>query len=198
MNTILAGLAAIATASTTPFKNATDALAPWEITHFSARKYSPKSHVAWINITVSDPNEIKLQKVPHGYAVLPKFQANCYWTWDWFEDPFPFDIETVCTPLEVDNIYGNLTMRLQWDGEYEPSPGHLDVEIIESRAVTVLGTDYTRVWKGAVKLTTSDNLHLGCSPSGRCGWNLQGKPVLIKQELIQSSGSCETAEVGGC
>jgi hypothetical protein len=198
MNIILAGLAAIATASPTPVKNASDALAPWEITHFSARKYSPKSHTAWINITISDPNEIKLQKVPHGYAVLPKFQANCYWTWDWFEDPFPFDIETVCTPLGVDNIYGNLTMRLQSDGEYEPSPGHLDIEIIESRAVTVLGTEYIRVWKGASKLRTADNLHLACSSSGRCGWTLQGKPVLIKQELIKSSGSCETAAIGGC
>jgi hypothetical protein len=56
-NIILAGLAAIVTASTTPVKNATDALAPWEITYFSARKYSPKSHVAWINMgTLFFPN----------------------------------------------------------------------------------------------------------------------------------------------
>jgi hypothetical protein len=198
VNMVLAGLAAIAAASPTPIKNATDALAPWEITHFSARKYSPKSHVAWINITISDPNEIKLQKVPRGYAVLPKFQANCYWTWNWFEDPFPLGIETVCTPLGVDDIYGNLTMRLQSYADYEPYPGHLDIEIIESRAVTVLGTDYIRVWKGAANLSDSDNLHLACSSSGRCGWNLRGKPVPIKQELIESLGSCETAKVGGC
>jgi hypothetical protein len=198
INVILAGLAAVATATPTAIERADGEVTPWEITRFTSRKYSPKSHTAWINITLSDPNEIKLQKVPHGYAVLPKFQAGCSWVWDWFEDPFPLDVETVCTPLGNDDIYGNLTMKLRPQGSDELSPGSLYVEIIESRTVTVLGTEYIRVWEGAIKFSTSENLHLGCGPSGRCGWNLQNKTVLIKQELTKSVGSCETAEVGGC
>ena len=188
-NVILAGLAAFATATPVAVNGTGDDIKPWEITNFNARKYHPKSHTAWINITLSEPNEIKLQKVSHGYAALPKFQANCYWTWDWFDDPFPLDIEKLCTPVGSDNIYGNLTMKIRPnDVEGELSPGTLDVEIIESRSVTVIGTQYIRVWEGVVKFRSGDNVRLRCSASGVCGWNLQGNPVVINQELTKSVG----------
>lgn len=195
---IFTSLVAITAAVPTPAKRVDDELLPWEITNFSANKYSPHFSTARINITISDPNEIKLQKLPTGCTTFPKFEANCYWSWDWFKDPFPFDIETVCKTLGNDNIYGNITMTLRSKGDEEPSPGSLDVDIMESRTVTIFETEYVRVWKGVLQLRGGRNTRLRCSPSGRCGWNLQNKPVLVGQELIKSMGSCETAEVGGC
>ncbi|KAF2996734.1 hypothetical protein E8E13_006184 [Curvularia kusanoi] len=138
---ILASLAAAITATPTAVKRADNTL-PWEITWFNANKYSPKNHNARINITISEPNEIRLQQTPTGYAVLPKFEANCHWSWDWFEDPFPFDKVMICTLLGNEEIYGNLTMTLRAIGEEDPSPGSVDVDIVEARSVTVLGTEY--------------------------------------------------------
>lgn len=198
-NIILTGLAATASAIPTTFKRADSEILPWEITWFSANKYSLNAPTARINITISDPNDIRLQKTPTGYAIFPKIEMNCFWSWNWHEEPFPFNIETVCKSLGSDDIYGNLTMTLRSiDGE-EPSPGSLDVDITESRTVTVLGTEYVRIWKGVAELRSGENTRLRCSLSGRCGWNLYNeKPIPVEQELVKSVGSCETAEVGGC
>lgn len=53
---------------------------PWEITAASAYSNGcPNSSPPTLDITIKQPNTIRLQRVPRGYGVLPAFEAKCEW-----------------------------------------------------------------------------------------------------------------------
>jgi hypothetical protein len=200
-NALFAGLATLASAAPALVeRQASNDVAPWQITNVAAFKPSGRpnsSPTSTLSVTLSNPNTVRLQKTPTGYAVLPAFKARCRWEWE-TKSGMPYGVETVCTPVDTDNIYGSLTMKLS-PGNGGSSPhGDFGLDIVESRDVTVLQTQYIRVYEGAVKLNTATNLNIVCGGSGVCSWGLKNGAVEVKQELTKSVGSCETASVGGC
>jgi hypothetical protein len=199
-NIVLAGLSAVATAAPALVdRQVTTEVTPWEINAVNAGRPSgrpgPVSNNT-LRIKLTNPNQVNLQRVPRGYTYFPSFVATCNWSWPSGGGP-PYGIETVCTPTEPDSIYGNLTMKLS-PGDGGAAQGDFNVDITEFRTVTVFQQEYIRVWEGAAKFKTGDNLQQICGGSGFCSWTLKKTPILVKQELTKSVGSCEESTTGGC
>lgn len=200
---VLAALAGFATAAPAVVeRQANNDVVPWQITAVSAFKPSGRpnsSPGSKLSVTLVNDNQYKLQKVPRGYAVFPKFTATCEWNWEAAKETLPYGVETVCTPTTPDSMYGNLTMTLSpGSGESLQPHGNFKIAIKEFRTVTVFQLEYIRVWEGAASFTTGDNLKQICGAGGACNWSLKNGPVSVKQELTKSVGRCEDSSVGGC
>ncbi|OSS50471.1 hypothetical protein B5807_05103 [Epicoccum nigrum] len=182
---LLAGLASAAPALDA--RQVTTEFAPWEITAASSARRA-------LDITIKQPNTIRLQRVPRGYAVLPSFEADCAWTWEQSGSP-PFGVETLCTTVGENSAYGNFTATLSGTDQ-----GDLKADIKETREVTIFQQQYVRVFEGEQAFNEESGWKVRCGAGGACNWAFRGGelPVKVKQELTTSVGSCEEATVGGC
>ncbi|KZM18855.1 uncharacterized protein EKO05_0006504 [Ascochyta rabiei] len=189
---LLTGLAS-AVLAITP-RQVTTEFAPWNITNVSGGSPSGRpgsSPNETLSISIREPNVIRLQRVPRGYAAFLPWETTCSWAWDRAGTAnFPIGIETLCSP--VDDTLGNFTMTLS-QGE---SSSDFTVKIKETKEVTVFGTRYVRVFEAEKAL--KDELFKTCGGSGVCGIQLADGPVEVQQELTTSIGTCEEASIGGC
>jgi hypothetical protein len=197
---VFAGLAAIASAAPTLAERqiADNEVKPWELTSVSSARY--KSGLHSIKVDLKNPNDYKVQRVPRGYAILPKFNATCEWSWNGASNT-PYGAETVCvTQSATSGIYGNITMTLQPGKGTDESTADFTVDIKETRDITIFGLQYIRVWEASSSFLRGDNLNIVCGGTGQCAWSLSPdkKPFFVKQELTKSVGSCEESKVGGC
>lgn len=194
-NIFLAGVASAIPTLTS--RQATTEYAPWEITGISAsRGGRPNSSPnATLSISIKQPNTIKLQRVPRGYAVLPAFEASCDWTWSKAE-ALPVGIETTCSTVGTTTTYGSFTMTVSGT-----SLDDFSVAIKESRDISIFQQQYIRVFDGEQALKRGDGVWVTrCSSGGQCSWNVvaESLPLKVKQELTTSVGSCEEATTGSC
>lgn len=182
---LLAGLASAA--PVLDARQVTTEFAPWEITAASATKSS-------LDITIKQPNTIRLQRVPRGYAVLPSFEADCAWTWEQ-SGPLPFGVETLCTTVGENSSNGNFTATLSGTDQ-----GDFKVDVKETREVVIFQQQYVRVFEGEQAFNEEGDWKIRCGAGGACNWAFRSGelPVKVKQELVTSVGSCEEATVGGC
>jgi hypothetical protein len=198
----LTGLAAVAAAAPTLVERQipNNDVVPWNITYAVSGRPAPRYPDAdrSISIEFANPNDYKLQRVPGGYTSLPHYNATCTWTWK--NDDVPFGTEAACVyKSATSKIWGNLTMTLQ-PGTDDPAiakQANFSVDIKETRANTIFGLEYIRVWEGKAAFGSS-NLKLICGNQGQCAWGLTERPLLVKQELTKSVGSCEQSTIGGC
>lgn len=191
-NFLLAGLASAAPTLTS--RQVTTEYVPWEITAISAAKNGrPNSNPnATLKVNIKQPNTIKLQRVPRGYAVLPAFEASCEFTWPKIE-ALPVG-EVICTTVGDTSAYGNFSMTITGT-----SLDDFSVAIKESRDITIFQQQYIRVFKGEQAFKRDDGVwRIICSAGGQCAWSARGLPLEVKQELITSVGSCEEATTGSC
>jgi hypothetical protein len=204
-NILLASLAGLTAAAPTLVDREipNNEVRPWEITSASSR--SSRGAKYGITITLNNPNDYKLQRMPHGtvkpegYAIWPKFTATCDWSWSGTAST-PYGIETVCTTVATAPMDGNLTMTLRPGQGKDVSVADYAVDIKETRADTLYLQEYIRVWEGKTAFLRGDNLNVICGSGGACEWSLSPtkQPLFIKQELTKSAGSCEKAPVGSC
>lgn len=81
------------------------------------------------------------------------------------------------------------------------SQADFSVAIKETREVTIFQQRYVRVFEGQQEFKLGgDFWRQICGGSGVCSWQVKdgGLPIIVKQELTQSIGSCEEASIGGC
>ncbi|KAF1358942.1 hypothetical protein EJ07DRAFT_179091 [Lizonia empirigonia] len=191
---LLAGLASAA--PTFISRQVTTEYAPWEITQVSGGSPSGRpgsSPNKTLSITINEPNTIRLQRVPRGYAAFSPYNTTCSWTWDRSSPEFfPLGVETLCSP--VDSTYGNFTMTLT-QGEAQSD---FSVKIKETKEMTVFQERYVRIFEAEKAFKVGDNLRQICGGSGVCSWQLKYGTVEVQQELTTSIGSCEEASIGGC
>ena len=182
---LLAGLASAA--PVLDARQVTTEFTPWKITAASATKSA-------LSITIKQPNTIRLQRVPRGYAVLPSFEADCAWTWETAAS-LPFGVETLCTTVGENSAYGNFTATLSGTSQSD-----FKVDVKETREVTIFQQQYIRVFEGEQAFNEESGWKIMCGAGGACNWAFRGDeiPVKVKQELVRSVGSCEEATVGGC
>lgn len=189
---LLASLASAAS-SLSP-RQVTTEYAPWKITAVSAaRNGRPNSSPnATLKINIKQPNTIKLQRVPRGYAVLPAFEASCEFTWPKIE-ALPAG-EVICNTVGDASTYGGFTMAVTGT-----SLDDFRVAITEFRDITIFQQQYNRIFKGEQVLKRDDGVwSIRCSAGGQCAWSAGGLPLEVKQELTSSVGSCEEATAGSC
>jgi hypothetical protein len=197
----LTGLAAVASAAPTLVERQipNNDVVPWSITYAVSGRPAPRYPDAdrSISIDFTNPNEYKLQRVPRGYTYFPHFNATCTWTWK--HDDVPLGTDAACVYKSgSSSIYGNITMTLQPGADAAANKqANFSVDIKETRANTIFGLQYIRVWEGKAAFGP-DNLKLICGNQGQCAWSLTERPLLVKQELTKSVGSCEESTVGGC
>jgi hypothetical protein len=197
----LTGLVAVASAAPTLVERQipNNDVAPWSITYAVSARPAPRYPDAdrSISINFTNPNDYKMQRVPRGYAILPRFNATCTWTWK--HDDVPYGTEAACVyKSATSSIYGSLSMTLQPGSDAAAEKqADFSVDIKESRANTIFGLEYIRVWEGKAAFGP-DNLKVICGNEGQCSWALTERPLLVKQELTKSVGSCEESTIGGC
>jgi hypothetical protein len=191
-NVLLSSFASAAAALTA--RQVTTEYAPWEITAVSAaRGGRPNSDPnATLNINIKQPNTIKLQRVPRGYAGLPAFEASCDFTWRKIE-ALPIG-EVICITMGDSSAYGNFSMAVTGI-----SLDDFSVAIKESRDITIFQQQYIRVFEGEQAFKRDDGVwRIRCSAGGQCNWSAGGLPLEVKQNLTTSVGSCEEATTGSC
>ncbi|KAF9698104.1 hypothetical protein EKO04_003694 [Ascochyta lentis] len=189
---LLAGLASAAPAITS--RQIPTEYTPWEITNVSGGNPSGRPGSGsnnTLSISIKEPNIVRLQRVPRGYAAFLPWETTCSWTWDRSSTSnFPLGVETLCSP--VDGTLGNFTMTLT------RGIGNSDftVNIKETKEVTVFATRYVRVFDA--EKTLKEELYKICGRSGVCSVQLVDGPVEVQQELTESIGSCKDVSIGGC
>jgi hypothetical protein len=188
----------LASASPLLSRQVTTEYSPWQITEVSGFQPSGRPgndpHSS-LSITIHEPNTIRLQQAPSGYAAFLPYSTTCSWSWEGVAN-FPYGIETLCSP--VDSTYGNFTMTLsKGSGVYSPQ-GDFVVSIKETKEMTVFQEHYIRVFEGKEAFKVGDNLLQHCGSSGVCSWALKNGTVDVKQKLTKSVGSCEESSIGGC
>ncbi|KAF3048236.1 hypothetical protein E8E12_011418 [Didymella heteroderae] len=195
---LLAGMGSAAPAHVSRQDNTTE-LAPWQITAASANSPSGRpgsSTISGINITIKDPNTIRLRQSATGTVVFPSIEATCSWTWEGSAaNNFPDGVETVCTRTAVKpSSYGNFTMTLSGTSQRD-----FAFIIKETREVSPYGQRFVRVYEGEHAFSLGDGVwRQQCGGSGACSWQPATGvlPVEVQQELTDSVGSCE--ETGTC
>ncbi|KAJ8113388.1 hypothetical protein OPT61_g4474 [Boeremia exigua] len=193
---LLAGLVSAAPALNT--RQATNDFLPWDITAASA--FSPSgrpgsSPESTVTISIKQPNVIRLQQAPTGYAGFLPFEATCRWSWTGGRTNFPAGAEALCSSEAGASTYGNFTMTLSGTDQ-----ANFSVAIKETREVTIFQQKYVRVYEGEREFTLTGDWRQSCGGSGVCSWSpLEGVlPIKVQQELTESIGSCEEATIGGC
>jgi hypothetical protein len=193
---LLTGLASAAPALHS--RQVTAEYAPWQITAVRAGAPSGRpgnNPNSSLSITINEPNTIRIQQAPSGYAGFLPYNTTCSWAWEGAVN-FPYGVETLCSP--VDSTFGNFTMTLsKGSGGFSPQ-GDFVVNIKETKEMTVFQQRYVRVFEGEQAFKTGDNLRQVCGSSGVCSWGLKDGTVEVKQDLTTSIGSCEEADIGGC
>ncbi|KAF3043904.1 hypothetical protein E8E11_008583 [Didymella keratinophila] len=139
-NILLTGLASAAPTLTS--RQVTTDYVPWGITAVSAaRNGRPNSNSsATLRINIKQPNTIKLQRVPQGYAVLPAFEASCEFIWPKIE-VLPVG-ETTCSTVGDTSTYGVFSMTVTGT-----SLNDFSVAIKEFREITVFQQQYIRAFE---------------------------------------------------
>ncbi|KAF3048235.1 hypothetical protein E8E12_011416 [Didymella heteroderae] len=153
-NILLAGFASAAPALTS--RQVTTEYAPWEITAVSAaRGGRPNSDPnATLKFSIKQPNTIKLQRVPRGYAVLPAFEASCEFVWPRTE-ALPVG-ETTCSTVRDTTTYGGFTAKVSGT-----SLDDFSIAIKESRDITIFQQQYVRVFEGYQAFKRDDGVWMG-------------------------------------
>lgn len=199
---ILLTLASAVAASPLSTRQATNPadLTSWEIT--SLFSYKPSSQPgpdknSRISLRISDPNTIKLMRASRfGFGALPPLTSDCTISWPYPDGVPPFGEEVLCgvTGGDDGSANGNFSIVLQ------PGTGDQDVldfkvKLVERREVTILNRYFYRQFEGEASFKAGENYQGSCGDAGVCAGQLEGV-VDVKQEAIQSVGSCE--EYGGC
>lgn len=191
-NILLVGITSAAPTLTS--RQVTAEYAPWEITAVSAaRGGRPNSDPnATLKINIKQPNTVKLQRVPRGYAVLPAFEASCEFIWPRTE-ALPVG-EAPYSTVGDTSTYGGFTMMVTGT-----SLDDFSVTIKESRDITIFQQQYIRIFEGKQAFKRDDGVWtVRCSSGGQCNWNAVSVPLQVKQELTSSVGSCKEASTGSC
>ena len=191
-NILLAGFVSAAPALIT--RQVTTDYALWEITAVSAsRNGRPDSNSdATLKINIKQPNTMKFQRVPRGYAVLPAFEASCEFTWPKIE-ALPVG-EVTCNTVGDTSAYGNFSMTVTGT-----SLDDFSIAIKESRDINIFQQQYIRVFDSEQAFKRGDGVwSTRCGAGGQCGWSAGGLPLELKQELTTSVGSREEVTIGSC